>query len=515
MVHIVIIVLLFLLGSVETVFSQTSLLSEPDIQSLDQQVMPVEQIIIPVIDSFNVIEVGKNIIFDASKTQPIQNSANFVYIWQFGDGERAEGIEVVHSYNKPGQYQVQLLVRDQDGNEALDIQDIFVYKKLLFFISDKASEKERIQTLIERSKLDEHIYIKLIESFNSVSEFLSEEVIIRQLEEAIADLERTDLILVWTNGSLGLTALSHFKRSNTGGKVDFSQKTIIFIYDAPLSPLENIAAGSYKTLRPRNIILTRSEAIWALLGADTVNDFISNLQKRIIDYRIVDESSLVLQPWNVISSLVNFMIDNGVPSNTIILILLLPIIATIVTFFRQVIGISTLGLYTPVIIALAFIALDIVFGVLVLGIVLFMAVLIRVVLGRYRLLYIPRIAIVFTMISVSLLAMFFFGAYFSIPGIISLSIFPLLMMSTLVEKFVEIQYDHGLKTAFIMMSQTVFVSVMCFYFVQWTLLQTFILGHPEFIIVVLLINIVLGRWTGLRLMEYIRFRHLLAHSKEE
>jgi hypothetical protein len=41
------------------------------------------------------------------------------------------------------------------------------------------------------------------------------------------------------------------------------------------------------------------------------------------------------------------------------------------------------------------------------------------------------------------------------------------------------------------------------------------LGHPELIFVFLLINIILGRWTGLRLFEYIRFREVLKHAKEE
>jgi hypothetical protein len=46
------------------------------------------------------------------------------------------------------------------------------------------------------------------------------------------------------------------------------------------------------------------------------------------------------------SYFVNVLINNGIPDNTIALLLLLPVIATVVAFMRQVIGITTFGIYT-------------------------------------------------------------------------------------------------------------------------------------------------------------------------
>ena len=41
-------------------------------------------------------------------------------------------------------------------------------------------------------------------------------------------------------------------------------------------------------------------------------------------------------------------VDSGVPIQTIVLILIIPIIVTIIAFFRQVVGIKAFGIYTPV-----------------------------------------------------------------------------------------------------------------------------------------------------------------------
>lgn len=53
---------------------------------------------------------------------------------------------------------------------------------------------------------------------------------------------------------------------------------------------------------------------------------------------------------------VSLAVYNGVPLDTLVLVLILPIIVTLIAFFRQVIGIKAFGIYTPAIITFAFLA---------------------------------------------------------------------------------------------------------------------------------------------------------------
>ena len=49
-----------------------------------------------------------------------------------------------------------------------------------------------------------------------------------------------------------------------------------------------------------------------------------------------------------------FMVDNGVPKETIIFLLLLPVLATIIAIARQIVGINAFGIYMPLILSFAF-----------------------------------------------------------------------------------------------------------------------------------------------------------------
>ncbi len=474
-----------------------------------------EPVISSVIESVDVIEVGKNIIFDASGTTSTQEGATLTYSWQLGEGTTIQGIEAVHTFQQPGEYTIQLLVKDQDGRESIVEKKVFVYQRLILFISDKVSEKDRIYTLVERARLDRNIYLKLIDSFDNVSEFLGEELIIKKLDESLDDLTKAKTILVWTDGSVGLTALSHFIKSLEENQIDFSKKSIVFIYDGNSSSFENIAAGTFKTVRPERIVLVRSEAIWPLFETNDVNQFLSVLDQRVIDYRVIDESVLVVKPWNIISSLINFMIDHGVPSNSIKLVLMLPLIASIVAFFRQVVGLHTIDMITPAILTLSFMALDIGLALTIVLVIFLVACVVRVFTGRYRLLHFPRVALLFTLAAIVLLLLFFYAAYFSIPHILSVQIFPLLMLTCLAEKFLTIQYEQSFKSVIFSMGETVLVSLVCFYVVEWDVLKTFVLGHPEIIFFFIAFTVLLGRFTGLRLLEYIRFRNVILRDEDE
>ena len=48
------------------------------------------------------------------------------YNWDFGDGETAEGMEVTHSFETAGSYQVTLIVLDDDGGESSNTRDVNV-----------------------------------------------------------------------------------------------------------------------------------------------------------------------------------------------------------------------------------------------------------------------------------------------------------------------------------------------------------------------------------------------------
>jgi len=57
--------------------------------------------------------------------------------------------------------------------------------------------------------------------------------------------------------------------------------------------------------------------------------------------------------------------------------------------------------------------------------------------------------------------------------------------------------------------QTLIVVFFCYLGMMSVFLQTLVLAFPELLLLVLAASIYLGRWTGVRLTELWRFRHLL------
>ena len=106
------------------------------------------------------------------------------------------------------------------------------------------------------------------------------------------------------------------------------------------------------------------------------------------------------------------------------------------------------------------------------------------------------------------------GTFLGISQIATIAVFPMLIMTTLAEKFVSAMGGKGFYAALLLMLETTIVSLICYWVVEWQYLQTLILGHPEIILLLLLVNYGLGRWTGLRLIEYVRFREVMKHAEE-
>lgn len=210
------------------------------------------------------------------------------------------------------------------------------------------------------------------------------------------------------------------------------------------------------------------------------------------------------------SPIIIFFLNQGIPFETVILLLMLPIIATFIAFLRQVVGIKAFGIYTPLIITFAFLATNgLKYGIFIFLAVILSGMLMRFMLKPFRLLYLPRVAIMLSVVALVILGTLFLGGNMRRTGLASVSIFPILIMITLVEKFVAVQIEKGNKTAVILTLETLLISVVGFYLASWGELIRLLASYPWVVLLAFPINFFLGRWTGLRLSEYLRFKDVL------
>lgn len=211
------------------------------------------------------------------------------------------------------------------------------------------------------------------------------------------------------------------------------------------------------------------------------------------------------------SQIINYLIQQGIPQETVVLILMLPIIATVIAFARQIIGWKAFGIYTPLISAFAFWAIGLKYGLIIFVIVLMVGALVRFIIKYLNLLYLPRIAIVLTCVAMAILLLFLIVSALGRNGLLTASIFPILIIITLLEEFIGAQTKKGFRTAIILSLETLLLAIACYYLIIWPWLQNMLLKYPWIILLTIVFNILLGKWTGLRLSEYLRFRQVIKH----
>ncbi|MDD3190633.1 MAG: 7TM domain-containing protein [Candidatus Pacebacteria bacterium] len=215
------------------------------------------------------------------------------------------------------------------------------------------------------------------------------------------------------------------------------------------------------------------------------------------------------------SDLVKLIVNQHVDLNTVYLLLALPFIATLIAAFRQVVGVKSFGIYAPLVLTFAFWATDLKYGLTIFAVIFVTGTAVRYILKKMRLLYMPRMAIVLTVISIAILALLAIGGHYRRFGLSSTSILPILIMITLIEKFISAQVEKGLRTATFLSVETLLISVVGYYILIWDVFYDFVLAHPFYIVVLLVINLLLGKWSGLRLSEYLRFRKVIKNVEND
>lgn len=479
----------------------------------------------PDITTQSTIEVGKSTIFDASKSFIPDPAVETRYEWDFGDGNKNEGIEVLHAYKDPGWYTATLKLHY--GAEISEAKiDIFAYQKMVVLITDQEDYKDRI-SIFKNIAQNKGVHLEVMESFGSSTEFISEEILTKKLNEAFRSLQLANEIIIWTKENAGLNALSRFiQNPQRRADTDFSQKTILLV-DNNIRAKISRTQRQFSVIEPKMIIIAKESAIDDILESTSNEEMLQKLEERGRNYEIVDSKSGKVRPWNFMSYFVNVLIQNGIPDNTIALLLLLPVIATVVAFMRQVVGVTTFGIYTPSIMTLSFLVIGLYAGLLTLGIAIVIGVLSKPLLKQVRMLFIPKMAIVITMVSLSLLLLLIASIYLNFfdAQFLSIAIFPMLILSTLVEKFVSSKGEKSFSSATAIMLETVLVAILAYFVAggevnlgifafKMDLVKDLMLNHPELIFLLILVNVLLGKWSGLRVLERVRFREVLRHIEE-
>ena len=203
-------------------------------------------------------------------------------------------------------------------------------------------------------------------------------------------------------------------------------------------------------------------------------------------------------------------VQEGVSPNTIVVLFLFPLVAALVAFSRQVVGVSGFGIITPALLSVAFLSTGGLAGLVLLVFILLVATISRVLMKRVKVPYLPKLAILIWIVSLAVMGLLMVSPRLGLDRLIGVGIFPILLFVLLAETFIEAQITRTLKTALLMTGETVVLALIAYEVMSASWVQTQVLLHPEMaVILILWIDYLIGRYQGLRLMEIWRFRKMV------
>jgi transglutaminase-like putative cysteine protease len=202
--------------------------------------------------------------------------------------------------------------------------------------------------------------------------------------------------------------------------------------------------------------------------------------------------------------------DNiGVPIGLLKIILLLPLGAVIVAIFRNVIGMNTFGVFLPALIAVASRETGLWYGLLAYLLVIGIVSLVHIPLDRWGILYTPKLVIMLVCVVILFLLISYFAIGTGMIALAYVTLFPIVVLTISAERFARTIEEDGFSHAMMITLHTVIVVIFAYYAMNSRSMEAMFLAFPEVFLAIIGLNILLGRWVGLRLFEYVRFRTII------
>lgn len=216
--------------------------------------------------------------------------------------------------------------------------------------------------------------------------------------------------------------------------------------------------------------------------------------------------------YNVFSAFSNINIS----FNILQFLLVIPLGVLVVTIFRNVIGLNTFGTFLPALMAMSIQGTGLLPGLLIFFFVILLTALVRSPLEKLGLLHTPKmaimmIAVIFSLLTISILSNLPFLEF--IPSLNSASLFPIAILTITSERFALTLSEEGIKKTSSIMFQTLLVMTFCYVVISSLILKALMISFPELLLAVVAMNLWLGSWTGIRIVELIRFRSLFLENK--
>lgn len=329
--------------------------------------------------------------------------------------------------------------------------------------------------------------------------------------EILSTIDQSDILVVWSNDVLWF--FSDLLKLKKTKELNFSKKQIYIVSDYSRSFLSKVIAFPLFQLRTSKVYLISNDQLYVLMTRASMGTEWEYDIGQVLSY----EKSTTVYSLNWF---LEFVAYSGFSYQLIAFLLSLTLVVLMLNFLKQVVWFNVFGIYYPILLAItisslwvsAFLFMAI--GFISISIVNFVSKKIHLLLHAKRSLLISFYITLFLLI-------LWIDNYFEL-SIIQYSIFdnvliifPLFITIILADKIFQEDIKFFSKSGILDLLQYSIITYIIYEMVEYKTLQYFLISYPDIVILIILLNILVGRYMWLQIFEYFRFSPLLRKLNEE
>jgi len=358
--------------------------------------------------------------------------------------------------------------------------------------AEELAKEEILQKALSRSSSHETLTRELIKLFSSDS--MSESSSLLLAHKKRVDVINAILIEagVKSRVSMGLK-LEDARRNKT-------LKSIIEIYDNNRWILFNAKTGE-QNIEKDFFLWQRGGSLIEARGASNAKVTFSMVEQKMPAFDLAMK--------NYADSLFGLFSINSLPieeQSIFKLLLLLPVGALITVFMRLFVGLRTSGTFMPVLIAMAFLQTTLLPGLITFIMIVAVGLMIRSYLSHLNLLLVSRIATTIITVIFIIVVASVVGHNLGFNTGMTVAIFPIIILAWTIERMSILWEEDGAKEVLIQGFGSLFVATLAYLAMDNSLVGHLSFNFPELNLIVLALIMLMGRYTGYRLLELYRFR---------
>ena len=130
-------------------------------------------------------------------------------------------------------------------------------------------------------------------------------------------------------------------------------------------------------------------------------------------------------------------------------------------------------------------------------------------LERLGMLYTPKMVIMLVTVVIAFILLSIIGIKMNYTELAYITLFPVVVITITAERFARTVMEEGYEDAIKITIQTLVVVLGAYVAMNSTTMEAIFLAFPELFLTIIAAMLLLGRWIGLRVTEYRRFKWLV------